>query len=169
MNEKQMMSLGFSVLLIIVGLMLINKGKPKPVYKPPSSNYGAPAGAGSAQTPASDPMIVPATKFTPGEHCGDVLEKCTAKVEHFSESCDRSEAENEVKRLLEKPLDNIYCEDINERLNASCMTGCAVDLLALVRVPGKVDFEFNGERNHLGLCKAKGSRLVSIRGVCVGK
>ena len=161
MSDKQLLGTGFAVLLIIVGILLVNKGKP--LAPQPNINQKP------VVNKAAEDLTIPAIAFEPGEVCGEVLEKCVARVEHRSSDCDRSDAKEEIERLLAKPLENVFCEDINKKLNEGCMTGCDLDLLALIRIPGGVEFEFDGQRNQLGECVAKGSRLVNVRGPCIGR
>jgi len=80
-----------------------------------------------------------------GVLCGTLLESCTAKIAFTSEDCDEKQSRVEVNELLDKPLKNIHCQDIYERIDKACSSGCRLDASRSVILPGDVQFFFDDE------------------------
>jgi len=158
-NEKQVIGLAISVTMFVMGYLLVDSGqKEVKVLSTTKSVVQGDTGSGE--------KIIEPLGFKPGEVCGEVLEKCIARVEVQSDTCDRSAAESQMREQLRDPLDNLHCRDIHDRMNESCFKGCKIDLLALVTIPGGIQIDFDGKRNMRGVCLGEGQRSVTIRGAC---
>jgi len=108
-------------------------------------------------------------KVQSGLLCSTLLETCTAKIAFIAEDCNEKASRIEVNQFLDKPLKNIHCQDIYERIDKACPPGCRVDASRSIVLPADVQFFFDDESSEVSGCRVTGERLVNIKGQCVTK
>jgi len=69
--------------------------------------------------------------------------------------------------MLIKPRKNLYCQTLDEELEAGCSSDCRVDYDSLIEVPAPPKFEFIHPDEEIDPCVMKGSRMLTARAVCV--
>jgi hypothetical protein len=99
--------------------------------------------------------------------CGVVSGSCTAEAELKVDGCGEATLGKRADAALAFPMRMPGCLKVDSVLSQRCPKGCTIDSRTMVIIPQKLETSMDPTPDEFGECRAKASRVMSVRANCV--